>query len=146
MKINCQWKEKMVFEASDSEGRKAQMDASPPIGQGIALTPKGLMLAGLAGCTAMDVVAFLRKKRQTLDSFDIEVDAKSSEGGYPAVYTDAKLIFRLKGEIDPAAAEEAVRLSQTRYCGVSAMLSKALPIHYVVELNGQQIATGEAHF
>ena len=122
------------------------MDTRSPIGSDSALTPKQLLVAGLAGCTAMDVVALLKKHQQEVQSFEVETEVEKSSGGYPEVFTSALLTFRLQGAIEPARAIEAVTLSQSKYCGVSAMLSKAFPIRYRIELNGQDIGEGSAKF
>jgi len=145
MKITTRWNEKMTFTASDG-AHSAQMDTRSPVGSDSALTPKQLVVAGLAGCTAMDVVALLKKHQQPLESFEVDTEVEKSSGGFPEVFTSALLTFRLKGAIDPSRAIEAVSLSQTRYCGVSAMLSKAFPIRYRIELNGQRIGEGAAEF
>ena len=145
MKITTRWNDKMTFTASDG-AHSTQMDTRSPIGSDSALTPKQLVVAGLAGCTAMDVVALLKKHKQSIESFEVETEVEKSSGGYPEVFTSALLTFRLKGAIDPARAIEAVMLSQTKYCGVSAMLSKAFPIRYRIELNGEGIGEGQAHF
>ena len=145
MKLNCNWKEKMVFSAA-AAGNQVSMDAKSPIGGGTAMTPKELVIAGLCGCTAMDVVALMKKYRQNLESFDIEADVSATEKGHPSVFTEAKLVFKFKGAVEPAKALEAVKLSQTQYCGVSAMLAKAFPIRYTVEVNGEVVGAGQAAF
>lgn len=122
------------------------MDTTSPIGTDVAPTPKQLLVAGLCGCTGMDVVALLKKYKQPLEAFQIEAEATPTEGGHPVVYKDIKLLFKLSGPLDAAKALEAVALSQSKYCGVSAMVSKAVPITYVVELNGQRIGDGKADF
>lgn len=145
MKMNCKWNEKMVFNAA-AGGNQVTMDAKAPIGGGTAMTPKELVVAGLCGCTAMDVVALMKKYRQNLESFDIEADVSATESGHPAVFTEAKMVFKFKGAVEPAKAIEAVQLSQTKYCGVSAMLAKAFPIHYTIEVNGEVVGSGQASF
>lgn len=145
MNIQCNWREKMEFSA-DSGRHVVAMDARAPIGSDSAMTPKELLLSAICGCTAMDVVALLKKFRQPYASFRIEADADSAEGKHPAVFTEVRLAFQITGEIDPDQAMEAVRLSQTKYCSVSAMVSKAVPISYSVELNGRQIGAGKAQF
>jgi putative redox protein len=145
MKITTRWKEKMTFVASDNL-HEVPMDTRSPIGSDSALTPKQLVIAGLAGCTAMDVIALLKKHKQPVESFEIESDIEKSSGGYPEVFVSAVMHFRARGSIEPQRFLEAVQLSQTKYCGVSAMLSKAFPIHYKVYLNDQEIGEGEARF
>jgi putative redox protein len=145
MKMNLTWQDKMVFVAS-AAGCETKMDAKAPIGQGSAHTPKELVLAGLAGCTAMDVISLMRKHKQKVTRFEVKADASSSQGGHPVVFTDAMLTFELDGEVDPDVALEAVKLSQTRYCGVSSMLSKAFPIRWEVLVNGASVGQGNAEF
>ncbi len=147
MKLGLNWTEKMYFKAH-ADGHEVGMDAKAPVGQGKALNPKQLVLSGLMGCTAMDVVAFLRKHRQELEAFDIEIDVDTSDPKiHPTVFTAATLRFQLQGKaLDSQVALEAVQLSQTQYCGVSAMLSKAFPIRYEVFVNGKLIGQGQAQF
>jgi putative redox protein len=139
------WKENMLFEA-ESAGWKVPMDAKKPIGKEQAMTPKELVVAGLGGCTAMDVVALMKKQKQPLTSFEVAVDVETSTGGNPMVFTKADITFKLTGAVDPALALEAVRLSQTKYCGVSAMLVKAFPIEYHVLVNGENVGSGKSDF
>jgi putative redox protein len=145
MKMLVTWDEKMVFTAR-AAGAEAKMDAKPPIGRGTALTPKELVVAALCGCTAMDVVALMRKQKQTVSTFEVQAEVTTSEGGPPVVFTAVDLEFALTGDVDPALALEAVRLSQTRYCGVTAMLVKAFPIRYRVVVNGTPAGAGQADF
>lgn len=145
MKNTLKWSKNMQFEAT-SEGHTVPMDAKPPIGHGTAQTPKELVAAGLGGCTAMDVIALLKKHKQPLDSFEVDVDIEMSKSGYPVVFTHALITFKVTGAVDPQILSEAVVLSQTKYCGVSAMLAQVFPIEYVVELNNEQIGRGAAKF
>ncbi len=94
----------------------------------------------------MDVVALLKTHKQPFKSFDVEVDIETSQGVQPAGFTKAVVTFNAIGDIDRGIFLEAVKLSQTKYCGVSAMLAKALPIHYIVILNSEKIGEGQAHF
>lgn len=145
MKSVLNWKQNMEFEAN-AGGYTVQMDAKAPIGKGTAQTPKELVIAGLGGCTAMDVVAYLKKHKQLPTQFEVELDVPTSSGGYPVVFTKADIYFKLTGTIEPSLALEAVKLSQTKYCGVSAMLAKAFPIEYHVILNGENIGSGLSAF
>lgn len=145
MKSTLKWLEGMKFEAQ-ADNNKVLMDAKSPIGKGSEMTPKELVVTGLGGCTVMDVIAYLKKFKQNFTSLEIDVNVESSQGVYPAVFTKAELEYRATGDIDPKILLEAAHLSQTKYCGVSAMLAKAFPISYKVVLNGQQIGTGEAKF
>jgi putative redox protein len=145
MKVQLKWNYDMKFESA-SEGNSVEMDAKSPIGSGSAMTPKELVAAGLGGCTAMDVAALLKKHKQTYKSFKVDVDVQTSTSGQPAVFTGALLTFSIEGEVNSDVLIEAVKLSQTKYCGVSAMLVKAFPIAYVILLNDVKIGEGKADF
>ena len=145
MKSTLKWTGNMGFQAT-ADGKTLSMDAKPPFGSGADQTPKELLLAGLGGCTAMDVVALLKKHKQTTTSFEVTVEVETTSAGQPVVFTQALIAFKVQGTVDSKILLEAVHLSQTKYCGVSAMLSKAFPIKYTVELNGEEIGRGKAEF
>lgn len=97
-----------------------------------AATPMELVLIALCGCTASDVVGILRKKREPFTS--VEVSAKGERAtGYPAVYTEIKLVYRVGGKVSRKAVEDAVKLSKEKYCSVSAMLEKTAKITFEIE-------------
>jgi putative redox protein len=139
------WKENLQFTA-EADGHVVLMDAKPPVGQGKAQTPKQLLLAALCGCTAMDVASLMHKQRQDMKRFEVTAEAAVREGAHPAVFTAVELAFRIEGTVDPALAVEAARLSQSVYCSISAMLSRAVPIRYEVFVNGISAGRGEAQF
>jgi putative redox protein len=145
MKTSLVWKDGMEFEAA-SDNHIVRIDAKAPIGKNVAATPKELVAMGLAGCTAMDVVALLKKYKQPPKTFSIDVDIQPSTGAHPIVFEKAILTFKVEGEIESQKLIEAVTLSQTKYCGVSAMLSKSFPIEYRVILNGNEVGSGYANF
>ncbi len=145
MKLECVWNQKMRFTAQ-ADAHQVSMDTKAPLGENSALTPKQLLLAGICGCTGMDVVSLLKKYKQPLESFTLEINAPTTEGVYPQIFKDIKLTFKLRGQLDPEKVLEAIKLSQTKYCGVSAMVSKAVPISYEVELNDKNIGLGKADF
>lgn len=98
-------------------------------------SPMELVLIALCGCTASDVVGILRKKREPFTS--LEVSAKGERtSGYPAVYTEIKLVYRIGGKVSRKAVEDAVRLSKEKYCSVSAMLEKTAKITFEIEYDG----------
>src|SRR5918994_5700911 len=110
-------------------GHPIAMDGDPPDGDASAAGPKETLLAALAACTAMDVAAILRKKRQAVQTYEIEVSAESATE-HPRVFTAVAVEHRLGGNVDPEAIRRSVELSSTRYCPVNAMLSKAVPIEH----------------
>lgn len=101
-------------------------------GNDLGPRPKALMLASLIGCTGLDVKMILDKMKVSVDDIQIEVKATTTEND-PKVYTSFHVIYRFKGEnLDIRRLERAVKLSQEKYCGVSAMLRKIGPITYEI--------------
>lgn len=147
MKAKLVWRDKMVFEGL-VDGHRLLIDAKSPVGKNSGPSPKELLALGLGGCTAMDVITLLEKSKQLPQSLEIEVeiDIIHSQGKQPDVFDQALLSYVVKGEVDAEKLLDAVRLSQTKYCSVSAMLSKSFPISYRVELNGTQVGAGKARF
>ena len=97
--------------------------AAPTGGQGA--TPMEFLLAAAAGCTAMDVISILKKKRQPLKGMELEITGVQAES-MPNVFTTATLVYIIKGaDVSPTAVERAIELSQTKYCSASIMLKNA---------------------
>lgn len=97
-----------------------------------ASTPMELVLIALCGCTASDVVGILKKKREPFTSLEVSAEGERAQG-YPAVYTQIKLKYRVGGKVSAKAMEDAVRLSKEKYCSVSAMLQKTAKIQVEIE-------------
>lgn len=146
MKSKVSWKDNLSFTGTCGNHSVA-IDTKPPVGKDTGMSPKELVAIGIAGCSGMDVVGLLKKYKQPLTSFDIEVDVEQTENGaYPVVFKKVELTFKLQGEIDREKAKEAVMLSMTKFCGVAAMIEKICPISYVVTLNEEEIDSGKAAF
>lgn len=97
-------------------------------GTGAGPQPHRLLLLALAGCTAMDVVSILRKKRQQVSGLRVEVQG-SRVDQHPRVYTRFEVLYRVRGTtIDPRAVERAIELSTSRYCPVINLLGKVAPV------------------
>jgi putative redox protein len=144
MSMKISWTGKMQFQ-SEQAGDIVKMDAKAPIGGSRGFTPKELVVLGLAGCTAMDVIALLKKYKQDVTSLDVEMDYSLTKT-YPSVFSEIKLTFDLKGNVENSKFIEAVNLSQTKYCGVSAMIAEICPVNYKIILNGEEIGAGKADF
>jgi putative redox protein len=95
-------------------------------------TPMEMVLIALCGCTASDVVGILRKKREPFATLEVRAEGERAVG-YPGVYTEIKLTYRVGGKVSAKAMEDAVRLSKEKYCSVSAMLEKTAKITYTIE-------------
>jgi len=103
-------------------------------GNDAGISPKELLLLSLAGCTSSDVIMILQKKRVKLDDFELNISAEMTEE-HPKVFTriDLECVFYGK-DIKVKDVERAIELSQTTYCGVTAMLEKALEINHTYKI------------
>ena len=103
-----------------------QLDTGP---EAEGPSPVEVVQAALGGCTAMDVISILRKKRQQVTGYEVEVVAERRLDQHPRIFTRLEVIHRVRGRgIDPAAVAEAIELSDTKYCAVHAMLEHAVAI------------------
>lgn len=129
MDAKVTWQGKMAFNGISASGYPVPLDARPEEGgDGQGLKPLELLAIGLAGCTAMDVISILQKKRQQVSAFDVSVHADRAEE-HPKVFTDIEIVYRVTGKgIDPSAVERAIQLSAEKYCPAQSMLAKAAPI------------------
>ena len=123
------WTDSERFLGSASSGHAMVMGAGK---EKTASSPMELVLIALCGCTASDVVGILRKKRELFTGLEVNAQAERASG-YPAVYTEIKLTYRVRGQVSQKAMEDAVRLSKEKYCSVSAMLEKTAKITYTIE-------------
>ena len=96
--------------------------------------PMELVLIGLCSCTAVDVVSILTKKREPFTGVEVRAEAERADEP-PKVYTRIKLVYRISGKVSKKAAEDAVRLSEEKYCSVAGMLNKTATITYEIELD-----------
>ncbi|HPS41894.1 MAG TPA: OsmC family protein [Anaerolineaceae bacterium] len=126
MDAKVTWKSGMAFTGLSKSAIEIPLDASPDHGgNGEGAAPMELMLMGLGGCTAMDVISILEKKRQQVTHFEIVLHADRAED-HPRVFTRVTLEYVITGHnIDPAAVARAVELSETKYCSGIAMMRKA---------------------
>jgi putative redox protein len=125
----------MSFSGTADSGFSVPLGTDPSVGgDNDGFRPMELLVLSLAGCTAMDVISILRKKRQDVTGFEVKVDAARA-GEHPKVVTAFAVRYIVRGRnIDPRAVERAIELSQTTYCPAQAMLSKAAPITLAYEI------------
>jgi putative redox protein len=137
--IDVQWMGKMQFNALVN-GHTIVMDGPEKVGgEDTGPIPKPFVLTALAGCTGMDIAAILRKADKNPDEFDMKVIGEISKRP-PIEYTGIHIIYEFKGTNEnQEATMNAVTDSQEKYCGVSSMLKKALPVTWEVSYNGLQI-------
>jgi putative redox protein len=122
------WIENFRFEGAASSKHAIVVDGDKALGN----SPMELVLIGLCGCTGYDVVSILQKKREAFTSLAVRAEAERAPSP-PSVYTKIKLIYRVGGKVSHKAVEDAVRLSEEKYCSVSAMLSKTAKITTEIE-------------
>lgn len=132
--VNIKWLGNMAFEG-EVGGHKIILDAAPESGgENKGARPKPLMLLALAGCTGMDVVSILKKMRVEFEDFQIFVEGDLTEE-HPKYYQSMKVIYQFKGKDLPMdKLEKAVSLSEEKYCGVSALYKKAIPVSFEIKV------------
>ncbi len=137
--VETQWMGKMQFNALVN-GHTIVMDAPERVGgEDHGPIPKPFVLSALSGCTGMDIVAILRKAEKEVDDFDIKVTGEISKKA-PIEYVAINIVYEFKGaDAHKDAALQAVTDSQEKYCGVSHMLKKILPVTWQVVYNGNTI-------
>src|SRR5262252_3913151 len=135
------WVDGERFIASASSGHAMVIDSDRH--RNTATGPMELVLLGLCGCTATDVVSILRKKREPFAGVEVRAEAERAKEA-PTVYTAIKLIYTVSGVVSRKAVEDAVRLSEQKYCGVSAMLKCTAKISTEVHVQASHAAAAEA--
>lgn len=129
MDAKVTWQGRMTFHGTADSGFVVPLGTDPAVGgDNDGTRPMELIALGLAGCTAMDVISILQKKRQEVTSFETRVHADRA-AEHPKVFTNIHIEYYFEGKnIDPAAVERAIELSETKYCPAQAMLAKAAQI------------------
>jgi putative redox protein len=134
MSMKVSWKgEGLEFIGTADSGGEVEL-ASSLDEEIVALTPMELLGISLAGCTAMDVLSILKKKKQEVKDFEVKVDVKRAEE-YPRVWTWAQVEYIITGnDINSKAVERAINLSSEKYCSVQNMLNKAVDIELTFKI------------
>ena len=148
MKVTAQWKENRTFVGVPDSGFSVQMDADPSFGgTNNGTRPMEMVALGLAGCTGMDVISILQKKRQQVTKFEVTVNAPRSLE-HPHVFTKALITYIVTGKnVNESAVLRSIELAATKYCPAQLMLAEVFPmeLHYEIhEDNGdgtQQLAS-----
>ncbi len=148
MDAKVTWKGNLVFEAVADSEKPILLDTKRPerLGPG----PMELIAMGMAGCTAMDVISILEKKKQNITRFEVKIRADRA-AEHPMVFTQAELVYEVTGHnVDEAAVRRAIELSVQKYCPAHAMMRQVFPIRqrYVIyedqgDGSQQVVAEGE---
>jgi len=130
MQATVKWSGQMQFAGTGNGGHSVLVDGDNKAGN----SPMELVLIALCGCTAYDVVSILQKKREPFTAVEVSAQAEKAADP-PRVFTDIKLQYRVAGNVARKAVEDAVRLSEEKYCSVAAMLNKTSRISYEIHLD-----------
>lgn len=114
------------FEAKDANGHVVKIDTSPETGgKNYGARPMQLLLMGLAGCSAIDVISILKKQKQNVADYKMVVRGEREKGVEPSLWKEVEVEFHIYGEVDEAKAQRAADLSINKYCSVAATLKAA---------------------
>jgi len=113
------------FEGTDAKGHTVRMDTSEETGgENFGIRPMQMLLMGIGGCSAIDIVMILKKQRQEVKDFSIKISGDREKGKEPSLWEEVKVIFTLSGNIDKEKAERACDLSMNKYCSVAETLRR----------------------
>lgn len=126
---HARWVEGKEFDIATGSGHHVTIDSTEKGGgKNHGPSPMELVLVGLAGCTAIDVIDILKKKREQVTGLDVRVDGERADTT-PAVYNNIEICYVVRGKaVSPKSVESAIHLSETKYCSVGAMLGKTARI------------------
>lgn len=132
--VDLAWTDKVAFE-TDMDGHKVVIDATKESGgSDLGPRPKKLMLTALAGCTGVDVIMILKKMKVEPEAFNVIVEADVTDE-HPKHYSKMKVIYQFKGKDLPKdKLEKAVKLSEEKYCGVTAVYKKAMEMESEIRI------------
>jgi putative redox protein len=147
MNARVNWHGNLTFTGSADTGFTVPLGAGPSVGgNNDGFRPLELMAVSLAGCTAMDVISILQKKRQQISDFRVEVNTDQSEN-HPKVFTQAEIEYHVFGNhVDQKAVARALELSATRYCPAQAMLDPVFPItlkYFIYDESGELLVSAD---
>lgn len=122
--------------ASNEDGNTLAMDGSKDIGgEGKGMRPMQLLLTAAGGCSSIDVLLMLKKQKQVVESFDVEVEGHTEKVEEHRIFKTIVIHFKITGDVDPEKAERAVKLSLEKYCSVSKILEPTADISYTLSVN-----------
>ena len=139
MDAKVTWDHGMTFSGTADTGFSVPLGAAPAVGgENDGFRPMELMAVSLAGCTAMDVISIMHKKRQDVTGYEVKVNADQADN-HPHVFTQAVITYEVTGhEIDEAAVVRAIQLSAERYCPAQGMLAQIMPMELCYEIYEDQ--------
>jgi putative redox protein len=134
--LSVRWNGNRQYVSWDEGGHTVVMDSRPEYrGEGAGMRPLQVFLAGLAGCTAMDVISVLEKKRQDVRDLEVAVEADQRDDDFPKIYTAIRLHFTVAGfGVSAEAVRRAIELSEDKYCSVKGMLGPQVTVSTSFEI------------
>ena len=123
MGITLDWVQNLQFVAGDDQGHGIVVESKRD-GAAAGFTPMQLILIAAAGCMAMDVVSILQKKRLPLKKFRVLMEGTRA-AEHPKRFTEMRFVYQITGDVPQAAVDEAIKMSEEKYCSVSATLKTA---------------------
>ena len=127
------WVDGALFVAESGSGHSFTMDGAEDVGgRDLAARPMEVLLMGMGGCTAIDVVSMLKKQRQDIEGVEVAMTAERA-ADYPKVYVEVKLVYTVRGrKLNRALVERAVALSDEKYCSATAMFKKTAKVTHEI--------------
>jgi len=123
------------LEAENEDGRKIETDGSPAIGgSNKGMRPMQLLLAAAGSCSSVDLISILKKQKQELKNFEVEVTAEREKDKVPSLFTDIHVHYKLTGDLDDTKVSRAVDLSFNKYCSVVKILEKTAKVSSSYEI------------
>jgi len=145
--IQVRWNANRQFVAWDDAGHTVVMDALPEFkGEGAGMRPLQVFLAALAGCSAMDIISILEKKRQDVRDIEVRIEGEQRSDGFPKSYTRINIDYLVTGyQVSSDAVARSIELSIEKYCSVAGMLSPEVTLttsFSVFEASAPRSSTG----
>jgi putative redox protein len=139
MDAKVTWDHGMTFSGTADTGFSVPLGSDPSVGgENDGFRPMELMAISLAGCTAMDVISIMRKKRQDVTGYEVKVNADQADQ-HPHVFTKSVITYEVTGhDIDESSVIRAIQLSAERYCPAQGMLAQVMPMELLYEIYEDQ--------
>jgi putative redox protein len=140
MEAKVTWQGALTFRGIADSGVMVQLDSNPDVGgNDNGFRPMELIATGLAGCTAMDVISILQKKRQKVTAFEVQVHLDRANE-HPKVFTAANIEYLISGHaIEEESVKRAIELSATKYCPAQAMFEQIFPMELCYTIYEDQV-------
>jgi putative redox protein len=143
MKARIKWVQDVTFVGESGSGHSVVMDGAPDAGgRNLGIRPMEMVLLGLGGCSAFDVMLILKRGREAVTDCVVDLDAERAETD-PKIFTKIVMHYTVTGRsLDRKKVERAVQLSAEKYCSASAIIAKTAQITHTIDIVDSTLATG----